>query len=154
MKTRKILSAIGTFVIVGAVSTAGAALWTNVLDGKFQMVKTKLTHPKSDKIIFVDFKRAKRDLGLKQRLSPFRTNGTAYYGDKTLEEVTSMNKEKWTEKPITWGGYLKFCGVFTVISTIISAVYCIALFEPAWWIGIRKTVAKLFNGRARRRSRF
>lgn len=65
-----------------------------------------------------------------------------------------MNKEKWTEKPITWGRYLKFCGVFTVISTIISAVYCIALFEPAWWIGIRKTVAKLFNGWARRRSRF
>ncbi|MBM6886505.1 hypothetical protein [Pseudoflavonifractor phocaeensis] len=54
-----------------------------------------------------------------------------------------MNKEKWTEKPITWGGYLKFCGVFTVISTIISAVYCIALFEPAWWIGIRKTVPLL-----------
>lgn len=53
-----------------------------------------------------------------------------------------MNKQKWTEKPITWGGYLKFCGVFTVISTIISAVYCIALFEPAWWIGFRKTVSK------------
>lgn len=63
MKTRKILSMIGTFVIVGAVSTAGAALWTNVLDGKFQMVKVRLTHPKSDKIIFVDFKKAKRDLG-------------------------------------------------------------------------------------------
>ena len=63
VKTRKILSAIGTFVIVGAVSTAGAALWTNVLDGKFQMVKVRLTHPKSDKIIFVDFKKAKRDLG-------------------------------------------------------------------------------------------
>ena len=63
MKTRKILSAIGTFVIVGAVSTASAALWTNVLDGKFQMVKVKLTHPKSDKIIFVDFKKARRGLG-------------------------------------------------------------------------------------------
>lgn len=63
MNTKKILSAIGTFVIVGAVSTAGAALWTNVLDGRFQMVKTKLTHQKSDKIIFVDFKKAKRDLG-------------------------------------------------------------------------------------------
>ena len=73
---------------------------------------------------------------------------------KNFREVTRMNKQKWIEKPITWGGYLKFCGVFTVISTIISAVYCIALFEPAWWIGIRKTVAKLFNGRARRRSRF
>ena len=60
MRTRKILSAVGTFVIVGAVSTAGAALWTNVLDRKFQMVKVKLTHPKSDKIIFVDFRKAGR----------------------------------------------------------------------------------------------
>ena len=70
MKTRKILSAIGTFVIVGAVSTAGAALWTNVRDGKFQMVKPKLTHPKSDKIIFVAFKLAKRALGRYTRGSP------------------------------------------------------------------------------------
>lgn len=60
VKARKILSAIGTFVIVGAASTAGAALWTNVLDGKFQMAKVKLTHPKSDKIIFVDFRKAGR----------------------------------------------------------------------------------------------
>lgn len=57
LNTRKILSTIGTFAIVGA------ALWTNVLDRKFQMVKVRLTHPKSDKIIFVDFKKAKRDLG-------------------------------------------------------------------------------------------
>ncbi len=60
MDTRKILSAIGTFAVVGAVSTAGAALWTKVLNRKFQMVQLKLTHPKSDKIIFVDFKKAKR----------------------------------------------------------------------------------------------
>ena len=60
MNTRKILSAIGTFAVVGAVSTAGAALWTKVLNRKFQMVQLKLTHPKSDKIIFVDFKNAKR----------------------------------------------------------------------------------------------
>lgn len=63
VNARKILSTIGTFAIVGAVSTASAALWTNVLDWKIQMVKVKLTHPKSDKIIFVDFKKAKRDLG-------------------------------------------------------------------------------------------
>ena len=64
VNARKILSTIGTFAIVGAVSTASAALWTNVLDRKIQMVKVKLTHPKSDKIIFVDFKKkAKRDLG-------------------------------------------------------------------------------------------
>jgi hypothetical protein len=60
MDTRKILSAIGTFAVVGAVSTAGAALWTKVLNRKFQMVQLKLTPPKSDKIIFVDFKKAKR----------------------------------------------------------------------------------------------
>lgn len=63
VNARKILSTIGTFAIVGAVSTASAALWTNVLDRKIQMVKVKLTHLKSDKIIFVDFKKAKRDLG-------------------------------------------------------------------------------------------
>lgn len=63
VNARKILRTIGTFAIVGAVSTASAALWTNVLDRKIQMVKVKLTHPKSDKIIFVDFKKAKRDLG-------------------------------------------------------------------------------------------
>lgn len=60
MNTRIILSAIGTFAVVGAVSTAGAALWTKVLNRKFQMVQVKLTHPKSDKIIFVDFKKAKK----------------------------------------------------------------------------------------------
>lgn len=63
VNARKILRTIGTFAIVGAVSTASAVLWTNVLDRKIQMVKVKLTHPKSDKIIFVDFKKAKRDLG-------------------------------------------------------------------------------------------
>ena len=63
METKKLLSVIGTFAIVGAVSIAGAALWTNVLNGRFQMAKTKLTHQKSDKIIFVDFKKAKGKLG-------------------------------------------------------------------------------------------
>lgn len=65
-----------------------------------------------------------------------------------------MNKETWTEKPVTWGGFLKLCGVLTVISTIISAFYRIVLFEPAWWTGFRKATAKVFNGWARRRSRF
>ena len=51
-----------------------------------------------------------------------------------------MNKQKWTEKP--------------VIGAIFSAVYIIAMFEPAWWIGIRKTVGKTFNHWARKRNRF
>jgi len=62
VETKKILSTIGTFVIVGAVSTAGAALWTNVLDDKLKLVKAKKTHSKSDKVIVVDFKKARRDM--------------------------------------------------------------------------------------------
>ena len=62
VETKKILSTIGTFVIVGAVSTAGAALWTNVLDDKLKLVKAKKTQSKSDKINGVDFKKARRDI--------------------------------------------------------------------------------------------
>ena len=63
METKKILSTIGTFVIVGAVSTAGAALWTNVLDDKIKLVQAKKVHSKSDKVIVVDFKKARRETG-------------------------------------------------------------------------------------------
>lgn len=63
METKKIISTIGTLVIVGAASTAGAALWTNVLDEKIKMVKVKKTHSESDKVIVVDFKNAKREMG-------------------------------------------------------------------------------------------
>jgi len=63
VNTKKILSAIGTFVIVGAVSTTGAALWTNVLDNKLKLVKVRRAHSKSDKIVFVDFKKAKKENG-------------------------------------------------------------------------------------------
>lgn len=63
VETKKILSAIGTLVIVGAVSTAGAALWTNVLDDKIKMVKMKKTHSDSGKVIVVDFKNARREMG-------------------------------------------------------------------------------------------
>ena len=63
METKKIISAIGTLVIVGAASTAGAALWTNVLDNKIKLVKAKRTHFNSDKVIVVDFKNARRETG-------------------------------------------------------------------------------------------
>ena len=55
-----------------------------------------------------------------------------------------MNKQKWTEKPITWGGYLKLCGVVYVISVIAGFVWCIASFEPAWWSSFKKKAKKLF----------
>lgn len=63
MGTKKIISTIGTFVIVGVASTAGAALWTKVLDDKIKMVKTKNKHSKSDNVIVVDFKKSRRESG-------------------------------------------------------------------------------------------
>ena len=63
VETKKIIGTIGTLVIVGAVSTAGAALWTNVLDDKLKLVKAKKTHSDSDKVIIVDFKKARREMG-------------------------------------------------------------------------------------------
>ena len=63
VETKKIISTIGTLIIVGAVSTAGAALWTNVLDDKIKLVQAKKGHSKSDKVIVVDFKKARRKTG-------------------------------------------------------------------------------------------
>ena len=65
-----------------------------------------------------------------------------------------MNKQKWTEKTVNWGGYLNLSGIVPVIGAIFSAVYIIAKFEPAWWIGIRKTVGKTITHWARKRNRF
>ncbi len=62
METKKILGAIGTLVIVGAASTAGAALWTSVLNDKVQLAKLKRTHSKSSKVIVVDFKKARKEM--------------------------------------------------------------------------------------------
>lgn len=35
---------------------------------------------------------------------------------------------KWTKKPMTWGGYAKFCGITTLISMVITGGYCVYLF--------------------------
>lgn len=40
-----------------------------------------------------------------------------------------MKKQKWTEKPITWGGYFKLAGVCNVIGMMIAAYYWIAAFD-------------------------
>ena len=61
LETRKILSTVGTLVAVGAVSMAGAALWTNVLDDKIRLAKVKRAQSNSDKVIIIDFKKARRD---------------------------------------------------------------------------------------------
>ena len=140
VKTRKILSAIGTFVIVGAVSTAGAALWTNVQEISDGQDETDTSEVGQNYICGLP---KSREEPLIRRLSFFRTNGTAYYGEQN-QEVDIMNKQKWTEKPITWGGYLKLCGVVYVISVIAGFVWCIASFEPAWWSSFKKKAKKLF----------
>lgn len=58
MKAKEILSTIGIYVIVGAASTAGAALWTNVLEDKFRDAKERIIRPKANNVI--DFRRAKK----------------------------------------------------------------------------------------------
>lgn len=64
METKKILSKIGTLGVVGLASIAGAALWTNVLDGKIQLAKAKREHRDSSKVIVVDFNKAQKGAGL------------------------------------------------------------------------------------------
>ena len=54
MKAKQILSTIGTVVIVGAASTAGAALWTNVLESKVRVARERITRSKNSNNI--DFK--------------------------------------------------------------------------------------------------
>lgn len=65
-----------------------------------------------------------------------------------------MNKEKWIDKSVTWGGLIKISSILTAISLIMSAVYYLILIEPSWWTGFRKTASKLFNGWIRRKARF
>lgn len=89
-----------------------------------------------------------------QRLFPFAQTATPIMETKLFEEVTSMNKEKWTDNPVTWGGLIKICGILTAISSVLSAAYCIILIKPSWWTGFRKTVSRLFNGWIRRKGRF
>lgn len=61
MKAKQIIEKIGTLVIVGAASTAGAALWTNVLENKFNIARERITRPKNSNVI--DFRDAKRRMG-------------------------------------------------------------------------------------------
>lgn len=59
VKASKILLTVGTYVMVGAASAAGAALWTNVLEDKVRQVKDRVTRPKSDKVI--DFTKVRKE---------------------------------------------------------------------------------------------
>lgn len=63
MKAKEILNGIGTLVIVGAVSIVSAALWTNVLENKFQLAKVRRARTNSSKVIVVDFRKTRKDAG-------------------------------------------------------------------------------------------
>lgn len=39
-----------------------------------------------------------------------------------------MKKQSIWNKPITWGGYAKLCGITTLIGAIIGAIEMIALY--------------------------
>ncbi len=43
-----------------------------------------------------------------------------------------MNKQKWSEKPVTWGGYLKLCGICCIISMLFGWMWYIVCFEQTW----------------------
>lgn len=62
-----------------------------------------------------------------------------------------MSKQKWTEKPMTWGGYFKLCGILYAISLIFSAAYWIAWFKPSWCTNFKEVIRKSFVKRSKKK---
>jgi len=60
-----------------------------------------------------------------------------------------MKKQKWTEKPVTWGGYAKLCVVCYVVSAIYCTIYYIAVLRPSLWNGFKEFVKKPFTRKPR-----
>lgn len=56
-----------------------------------------------------------------------------------------MKKPKWTEKPVTWGGYAVLCVVCYIISMMVYACWYITWWEPAWWTRLKETVKRRFS---------
>lgn len=56
-----------------------------------------------------------------------------------------MNKQNWSEKPVTWGGYLKLCGICYIISMLFGLGWYIAFFEPTWYQSIKGKAKKLVS---------
>lgn len=49
------------------------------------------------------------------------------------------------DKPITWGGYFKLCGICTVVAMVIAAIELVVFMVPAWWIATKDFVRRLFK---------
>lgn len=58
VKGSTIIKTVGTYVLIGAASAAGAALWTNVIEDRCRRFTAGIRSPKSEKV--TDFKKAKR----------------------------------------------------------------------------------------------
>ena len=57
-----------------------------------------------------------------------------------------MNRHfNWMDKPVTWGGYFKLCGICTVVGTAIAAIELIVFMEPAWRKATKNFVSRLFD---------
>ena len=56
-----------------------------------------------------------------------------------------MKKQKWTEKPITWGGYFKLAGVCYVIGMMIAAYYWITASDIHPIERIKETIHQRFS---------
>ena len=57
---RKTWKTIGTYAVVGIASMAGSALWTNVLEFKYQEIRNRIARPNAENLI--DFSKEKRKI--------------------------------------------------------------------------------------------
>lgn len=56
-----------------------------------------------------------------------------------------MKKQKWTEKPVTWGGYAVLCGISAVAGAIYGVLYYATLCQPTWWVRFKESVTRTFT---------
>ena len=56
-----------------------------------------------------------------------------------------MYKQKWMNKPVTFGGYTALKAVCAVIGMVACACYYIAWVEPAWWTRFKAKTTRLFT---------
>lgn len=67
-------------------------------------------------------------------------------------------KQKWNEKPVTWGGLTALYAVCYIIAIVGCACYYIAWFQPTWVIRLKEAIMRCFGktthkeGTQRRRS--
>ena len=64
---------------------------------------------------------------------------------KIFRRFYTMKKQKWTEKPITWGGYLKLAGVCSIISLMMSAYYLFAAFDIHPIESVKEAIHRRFS---------